>query len=686
MLSKKFFNNKWVLFFYPSFLFLIFNLCFFNRYFPLSEGWWETYGYLINKGLMPYKDFYLAFPPLFIFYNAWLIKITSSFYCLRLIGVLFFCCNVILAQILLENFFERKIASVAALLASLFLLMDQTFIPKDYHTYTKTFATLSLILLCLIGKNFLQSNKGFLKVCAYSFLMGLFVGVLALIKQNEGVFLCFGILIAIMLLNSIKYWNTKKILILFMTGFGFITAISSIILLFFLHHIPIEYVKNIFISNNSKGNIFLVLFRFAIDKYNRDFIIISASLTTIYFLIAENYIIIPKKILCFLKSITALKKNKKCYQLSAFILALLTAIAANKYEGDIILLTCTLSFSIILGLLVNVFIFKKNIPVKILLIPLLMFAYCNTQTAGFNTTGLYFLILIASACFFKFCLNLQIDLKFFAASLIVLGLSFFINKILFPYNWWGLTQSSIFSAKYTIDTPQLKGIYFDKKTSTAFNLINSEISKYSKKDNDVLLFPNIPIFYYLNNKVPPYKAVVQWFDVISSQDIDNEQNDFKKNLPNIVIVLEPPTFVYAGHASLLGRPLAQHDFYQKLNNLVKEGVYTPKYTLYSDLVLKDLYTNNTVNQWFQFDKCNEKTKSLIFSDLRKCDANYSITKVNSYNMISTNNLKDEKIHCGDFLELTLQKSSIACVTDKLGPPISTDNFIVAIYVRSDLLK
>ena len=35
------------------------NILTFNKYMPFTDGWWETFGYLNNKGLTPGKDFYL---------------------------------------------------------------------------------------------------------------------------------------------------------------------------------------------------------------------------------------------------------------------------------------------------------------------------------------------------------------------------------------------------------------------------------------------------------------------------------------------------------------------------------------------------------------------------------------------------------------------------------------------------
>ena len=93
------------LFLAPAIFVLLYNLTIFNRYFPLSEGWWETYGYLINQGLIPYKDFNLAFPPLVPLVSAFLLKyVSGDFFTLRLIGAFLFSLIPLIFQCVLEFF------------------------------------------------------------------------------------------------------------------------------------------------------------------------------------------------------------------------------------------------------------------------------------------------------------------------------------------------------------------------------------------------------------------------------------------------------------------------------------------------------------------------------------------------------------------------------------------------------
>ena len=106
--------------FLPAFLVIIFNLVFFRKYFPVSEGWWQVYGHMINSGLMPYRDFYLAFPPLVPYFYAGLERLVGiNFLLFRGLGIVLVAVNTILIQRLLGVLFRPWPAAVGATLAVL---------------------------------------------------------------------------------------------------------------------------------------------------------------------------------------------------------------------------------------------------------------------------------------------------------------------------------------------------------------------------------------------------------------------------------------------------------------------------------------------------------------------------------------------------------------------------------------
>ena len=143
-------------------LFAAFNLVTFNRYFPLSEGWWETYGYLWNSGLRPYRDFELAFTPLFTMVNAGLLRVFGdSFFALRLFGVGVFLLAVLVVELLLERFFSARMAAAAVTVSTFLAVAGPQFIAKDYHWYELGLVALALLVHVRVAEGRLAPRARF---------------------------------------------------------------------------------------------------------------------------------------------------------------------------------------------------------------------------------------------------------------------------------------------------------------------------------------------------------------------------------------------------------------------------------------------------------------------------------------------------------------------------------------------
>lgn len=592
-------QSKRALFWLPAALVFSFNLLFFNRYFPICEGWIETYAYLINSGMKPYRDFNIAFPPLYIFiFSAYLKYITNSFLVLRLIGIVFDVLVILFLQYFLEGFFPRRVAAVATIFAAFLSISNPTFIAKDYHTYLDLFIIVSLI----IGQRITnvasidagsEKTKEFPKNLAVIFwatFLGFTTGLAILTKQNVGIFLALAYVICIAY-TAYPSWKNALISLSFYSS-GIFAAVFLLLLHYaIVNNIPIDSMNQIFLSNDSKGSIFVVLTRFITERFNRHVIILGVFIAYVYVLIkkfpylaqAHNYV---KKINLynyFLLNIIAI--------LSLLGLSQIT-ILRHTYNDLILPVSLGTLFIIIL----QVFYFKeRNLDKKkylFVIAPLLALAYSNTHTAGFNATGMFYVIAFSFG-YFLFSAKNTLKIKEWLLYLPILCVipSIIFNKCILPYDWWGLQQSNIFSARYSLPYKELKGIYVDKDTRDVFAEVKESIDAYSRDDRDVYLVPNIPIFYYLHKKYPPYRNVVQWFDVTSTKNMTDEMNRFKNKHPNLVVFLDPPESVYAGHANMIRKELLLDDFGKLMDDLVRNGEYElVKYTIY-DQKLGEPYRN-----------------------------------------------------------------------------------------------
>ncbi len=672
------------IFFLPSLLVLVFNLGFFNRSFPLSEGWWETYGYLVNKGLVPYKNFNLEFTPVFVFFNAFLLQLTHSFFLLRLWGVILMVVNTLLIQCIFEKFYDRRSVVVGALAAIFLFMTDSVYIAKDYQTYL-----VFLICLVLISGIYLQSSFATLTtkhekpqrdMFYFSVLLGFLLGLVCVIKQNVGIFLFFAYFISCTL--ELRHVSIKATIVAL---FGLCLGLASIFLIFFTyfrsHAVYFGTLAGLFVKNDSKGDIFVVLARVFFDDFNRKILFISLVGVFILCYTATHF----NRLLLIIKNLYETVVGKIVFLLS-ILLGVFIVVRHPWVVNYFIALPLAIFGFLFYMTYFSTYSFQYK-KLRSILLPLFALIYCNTQVASFNSTGLIFINVLAFSCLAHFLMN-QLSVAsayLYGALTILVFFAFFQKWVIFTYDWWGLHQGSVFSAKYSLPYPETKGLHVDKATQHAYAFISDNVRKYSQSDNDVYFFPNIPVFYYLEKKRPPYSNVVQWFDVISSAHIQKEFDEFKANLPNVVVFLEPPNFVYQGHEALIHRDIVQLKFRDELRRLVLSGEYIVKTFIYNQSLGANInfdYKNRTFV--LENNLLSGKSLAFLFQLLSKDVPTFRMYGLEKQHLYFKNFSLKTIVNKGDRVMLQLPDSSLNAATAILGYEDSGEYYLIRIYIKKEL--
>jgi len=269
---------------------LILHLFIFNHYFSLQEGWWETYAYLVNRGEVINKDFYLAWTPLFVYINAFYQKIFGiNFFAFACIGVVAAMIQVILLYAVLREFFSKPASAIAALFATFLNINSGTYIAKDYHTYVYITEFLTLLFLIKYIKNY-NSNIGRF----YHIIGILFCVLLFFVKQNVGLVLFAGLFVAyaFVAINFKDY--IKRICFLLIISAIFFTIMNFII----------PFNLSSITENDSKGSFFAMATRFATYPLNqtilKNSLIVSMVALILYIIrlkIAEIYTNLYRKMI-----------------------------------------------------------------------------------------------------------------------------------------------------------------------------------------------------------------------------------------------------------------------------------------------------------------------------------------------------------------------------------------------------
>ena len=557
---------------------LALHLLIFNHYFSLQEGWWETYAYLVNRGEVINKDFYLAWTPLFVYINAFYQKIFGiNFFAFACIGVVAAMIQVILLYLVLREFFSKPASAIAALFATLLSISSGTYIAKDYHTYVYIMEFATLLFLIKYVK-----NKNTVKGKVYHAIGALFCVLLFFIKQNVGLVLFASLFVSYaFIINSLREYFKKILFWLF-----------CVIVFFFIVNLFIPFNLSSIADNDSKGSIYMIATRFLTNNLNQEILLKSIGLFVI--LVLGHYLshkIEKIYLLAYNKVQVSITKSFKIFLLilihAIFIYILIYIITKAELSINWFVVA---SISIVLFIFYlffrkNKIIFSKKEYVFMAL-SMTAISYAGTLADAFTTGGNMICIAFASSFILDSNLQKQIKLFFVYAHFILI---YFMcsNTIETPYNWNFNNQTNVFKANSESLYKQLNGIYMDERTAYIFDYFNDYVKNKSTTERDFYFF-NLPIMYLLNNKIPPYYLVTHWLDVASSKAIDREYNEFLKAPAKNIVIYQYQTYFFLVHKVYQGKKtFRQTDFIKTMNKWVKEG----KYKFVKSIIVP--YDNNT---------------------------------------------------------------------------------------------
>src|SRR6185295_869828 len=125
-----------------------YNLLFFNKYFPLAEGWFSAYASLILQGKVPYRDFYLYLPPLYSLQLAAFMSVFGShFIALRILGIVVILVMTATLYLIYVRWFPPFAASLATVVSMMYYQSGVAHIAYDYTQFLTAYALLAIYFI-----------------------------------------------------------------------------------------------------------------------------------------------------------------------------------------------------------------------------------------------------------------------------------------------------------------------------------------------------------------------------------------------------------------------------------------------------------------------------------------------------------------------------------------------------------
>jgi hypothetical protein len=604
--------------------------------FPLNYGWWQSWVNLWpSANFSEYVSHGYVFPPLYLEYYKLLpiaqkFPFISIFFGILRTLLLFFAVRFFIGRI---NNSNNWTASLIGFIVCIVIMRPSIYLPDDYHTFVSFFVFIALVLFYFII-NYLEDYTYKNKINLLIFLNALFSIIVFLSKQNIGICLWFGLFFGFLFISINKH--KLYFLPLYFLIFSFVVFVVSEILLEF----SINDILNITINNESKGNKITLFTNFLIQEENFKVLYFSSILVFLYALVIEK---IPSIISIFFEKIL----SNQLFLILTFITAL-TLFSTDKL-GVVNYLAC-ISAIYLLWMMIS-----TGKAIYTISFPFLCLIFANTLTSGLASEDMIFLcipILVFICNKYYAMQDRRISPLIFVTLILMIGTLAIHDKFKNPYSWYGIQQSSISYSFYAAPYRELQGISTDLVTFKSLSAIKEAINTNSLSSDDVLLYPNIPFFYVLHNKKPPYGIPVYWFDTAKKTDLDKLLTGLQNKKPRLIVFFDPPGFTYQGHSDMKKSITDQEKFMNLLDQYQREGIYkminyiTFDNSIYSSSNSDKFYNLNLILLNPEF---NNKNIKYLVKKLENEDILYkSLSNLSSLNNgLQVNNILNVSVRGGD---------------------------------------
>jgi hypothetical protein len=600
---------------------LLYNSLFFNRYFPVTEGWFPAYARLIRAGQVPHRDFYLFLPPL---YPLQLAAITSvfgdEFIVLRSVGVLVVLSMAGVLYALLTRWFPPFASAFAALLAIVYYQSGVAHIGYDFMQVCTLYSLLGAY--CLVRHLDTERAPGAPWWRRYGWAVGagFWLACAFLTKQSHGTMVAGSVLLATAVVSWPAGWRRSAGNLLALGG-GMLAPVSLLAAWLACSGALLPAYEQVFQGAvSAKGDLNQIFFGWARGLFNEAYVArvraIAAFLLPPLALEAllgwrfSRYLRqdlhgarLNLTILAALLPLT-LAALLVPYLWASYNQTMLTTVAPllrrNQYQlraalfNYLLPLSVTTTQVLFLGGLLGSLGRRTGAWAGRLAAAAFSFGImtgCGT-CSGLSEVGSFF----GLAFLVAWLMSRAADLMLFKVGVGLLGcayLAFFAGmKYDNPYLWWLIPEPSVRQATRACDMPGLHGMRLSETTVATVTEVVQAIEAHVPKGAPIFCFPHVPQFYLFTDRWPVTAGKVHWFDFLSDDKARADAVRLRQQRPAALVYVDLPDIVWVAHEQAFrhGRPCGQRDILAAIRDWTASGRYAQR-------VSRDLGYGCTLHVW-----------------------------------------------------------------------------------------
>ena len=591
-----------------------------NKTFPPTEGWYSYYAYLINEeGAIPYIDFELLFPPLYTYLIALFTRVFGyGIFPLRIFGVLVFATTGVFACLIFERLTKSTllglvggVLTVAVLQCEIVQIFYDYVRIMDLCIYVSIFffiRYLDTVSLCKMKKPRLSADV---------ILGAVFATFASMLKQSSGlVFLAF----CIAAFSFFGMCMPRRKDLLLQTGvIASVAAVLYAIMAVFLaaNSSLSAYLRYNFISSvdaKGGGSIVSILFgwmvRFiaSLDSPIRMLLalLVGALLCGIVALIVYLAVLSHRypdvrrgyaptfegwavcvSTLVLIASVTL-----------PFLWADLAATLSRftfSMTASAVLIFCALFFAagsvaLILKSRIRLIDWQRHCKYVFLSGAVFALGLAVGMSGGIAESqvalGYAFLpVLVASAAVHR---KKEVVVGISCAAMLFVSTSAFARKIDSTYIWWGLDAGSYFEQTRTCDVPLLSGIKMSPEYAEMYNNVYYGVTENTSEQDEIFVFPHMPVLYLATDRSRATFTAVQWFDVSTDSAVISDIGLIREKRPKVMVLCSIGEYVISGHEqSFRG---GQRSGLSIMQDFLEDFVVSEGYLLLSENTVSEGYT------------------------------------------------------------------------------------------------
>ncbi len=551
------------------FLTALYHLPYFNRFAPITEGWFHTYASAVADGKVPYRDFYFFISPLYLYFFVGLIKVFGgAFIVARIYGIFERVFLTATLYSILTRYFKPLIAAFACFSAFILYSNHNADIIYSYYQTATLFALFAVLFLSRYKLSDPFKTRASVLIAA-----GIFAALAFLTKQNTGVF-TFVLILSYLFLFLIRQ---RPAAIPFAFAYTLLPALSIIAIaaaFLYRNQALAPCIEQIFAGGiASKGSLLKVLTGFYKTTFTVNQVLLYASLFAFWFFLKY----MPKKVEIKLHPL----REKLYLPLFALVCAILSASIcyANLLLVKIVLIHFIFYTSFLIGLWYAVTALRRKLNGRenfYLLLGGASFALMYSH--GLSGTMEDHSGLLGGS--FLICLMLTTKIQFNKAKNAALIIFFCVFSIFsiaerynHPYEWWGDKQEPVSMALATVPMPVYKHIKMSSATAYRYMEINTLIKRnITSPEDKIYISQHLSGMYYVEGLKPFTFAYTDYFDVCNDTCARKNAEAIKREKPKMIIYMEFHPSIWEEHEKLFrnGHPSGQRDIRQTIFNMASE--------------------------------------------------------------------------------------------------------------------